>query len=32
MVDSQKLNNANNDHTKERILTEAEALFALKRV
>jgi len=30
MDDSQKLNNANNDHTKERILDEAEALFALK--
>ena len=30
MDDSQKLNTANNDHTKERILDEAEALFALK--
>jgi AcrR family transcriptional regulator len=30
MDDSHKLNNANNDHTKERILDEAEALFALK--
>jgi AcrR family transcriptional regulator len=30
MDDSQKLNNANNDHTRERILDEAEALFALK--
>ena len=30
MDDSQNLNNANNNHTKERILDEAEALFALK--
>jgi AcrR family transcriptional regulator len=30
MDDSQKLKTANNDHTKERILDEAEALFALK--
>ena len=30
MHDSQKPKNANNDHTKERILDEAEALFALK--
>jgi AcrR family transcriptional regulator len=30
MDDNQKLKTANNDHTKERILDEAEALFALK--
>jgi AcrR family transcriptional regulator len=30
MNERQKVNNANNDHTKERILDEAEALFALK--
>ena len=30
MDDSQKLNNTKNDHTKERILDEAEALFAQK--
>jgi AcrR family transcriptional regulator len=30
MDDRQKLNTANNDHTKERILDEAEALFASK--
>lgn len=30
MGNRKKLNNANNDHTKERILEEAESLFALK--
>ena len=30
MDDSQNLNDANNDHTRERLLDEAEVLFALK--